>query len=382
VRIDRLELRLLHLPLVHFFETSFGRISDKHFILVRADAAGLSGFGECVADQDPYYSAETNETAWHVITGFVAPRVVGVEFDHPRDVYPALDAIRGHHMAKAAVEMAAWDLFARQRGEPLARVLGGTRDRIASGVSIGIQDSLADLGAKVERELAAGYRRIKIKIKPGWDLDPVAMIRDRFGSIPLMVDANAAYTLDDAAHLARLDPFDLMMIEQPLDDDDIRDHAQLQRQIQTPICLDESIKSVRLAEDAIAAGACRIINIKPGRVGGFRESIRLHDLCAAHGIPVWHGGMLESGIGRAANIHLSTLSNFTLPGDVAASQRYFNPDLIDPPIEVAADGTIGVPTAPGLGVSIVESRVEGATLRRAVIDPVHAARAGSSVAIS
>ena len=382
MRIDRLELRLLHLPLVHFFETSFGRISDKHFILVRADAAGLSGFGECVADQDPYYSAETNETAWHVITGFVAPRVVGVEFDHPRDVYPALDAIRGHHMAKAAVEMAAWDLFARQRGEPLARVLGGTRDRIASGVSIGIQDSLADLGAKVERELAAGYRRIKIKIKPGWDLDPVAMIRDRFGSIPLMVDANAAYTLDDAAHLARLDPFDLMMIEQPLDDDDIRDHAQLQRQIQTPICLDESIKSVRLAEDAIAAGACRIINIKPGRVGGFRESIRLHDLCAAHGIPVWHGGMLESGIGRAANIHLSTLSNFTLPGDVAASQRYFNPDLIDPPIEVAADGTIGVPTAPGLGVSIVESRVEGATLRRAVIDPVHAARAGSSVAIS
>jgi len=382
VRIDRLELRLLRLPLVHFFETSFGRISDKHFILIRADAAGLSAFGECVADQDPYYSAETNETAWHIITGFIAPRVVGVEFDHPRDVYPALDAIRGHNMAKAAVEMAAWDLFARQRGEPLARVLGGTRDRIASGVSIGIQDSLEDLAAQVERELAAGYRRIKIKIKPGWDLDPVAMIRDRFGSVPLMVDANAAYTLDDAAHLARLDPFDLMMIEQPLDDDDIRDHARLQKQIKTPICLDESIKSVRLAEDAIAAGACRIINIKPGRVGGLRESIRLHDLCAAHGIPVWHGGMLESGIGRAANIHLSTLSNFTLPGDVAASKRYFNPDLIDPPIEVAADGTIGVPTAPGLGVSIVESRVEAATLRRAVIDPARSARVGSSVAIS
>jgi O-succinylbenzoate synthase len=383
VRIDRLELRLLRLPLVHFFETSFGRISDKHFILIRADDGdGESGFGECVADQDPYYSAETNETAWHIITGFVAPRIVGVDFAHPRDVYPALDAIRGHNMAKAAVEMAAWDLFARQRREPLAGVLGGTRERIASGVSIGIQDSLADLAAKVDHELAAGYRRIKIKIKPGWDVEPVAMIRDRFGAIPLMVDANAAYTLDDATHLARLDAFDLMMIEQPLDDDDIVDHARLQRRIATPICLDESIKSVRLAEEAIAAGACRIINIKPGRVGGFREAIRLHDLCAANGIPVWHGGMLESGIGRAANIHLSALSNFTLPGDVAASKRYFNPDLIDPPIEIAGDGTIGVPSGPGLGVSIVESRVEAATLRRAVVNPAHAGRAGSSVAIS
>jgi O-succinylbenzoate synthase len=369
----------MRLPLVRFFETSFGRISDKHFILVRAEGGGAAGFGECVADQDPYYSAETNETAWHIITLFIAPRVVGVEFAHPREVFRSLRAIRGHHMAKAAVEMAAWDLFARQRGEALARTLGGTRDRIASGVSIGIQDSLEDLAAHVARELAAGYRRIKIKIKPGWDLDPVAMIRDRFGSIPLMVDANAAYTLDDAAHLARLDAYDLMMIEQPLDDDDIVDHARLQQRMSTPICLDESIKSVRVAEEAIAAGACRIINIKPGRVGGFGESIRLHDVCAAHAVPVWHGGMLESGIGRAANIHLSSLANFSLPGDVAASRRYFNPDLIDPPIEVASDGTIGVPSGPGLGVSIVETRVEQATLRRMVIDPV---RSRSSVAIS
>ena len=367
MKIERLELRLLKLPLVHFFETSFGRIDDKHFLLVRIDGGGVAGYGECVAEQDPYYSAETNDTAWHIITGFIAPRLVGVELEHPRDVLPALGAIRGHNMAKAAVEMAAWDLFARQQDQPLWRVLGGTRDRIASGVSIGIQPSLDDLAAKVERELAAGYRRVKIKIKPGWDLDPVTMIRERFGSIPLMVDANAAYQLKDAAHLAALDAFDLMMIEQPLDYDDLADHAALQRRLRTPICLDESIKTVRIAEDAIAAGACRIINIKPGRIGGFRESIRLHDVCAAHGIPVWHGGMLESGIGRAANIHLSSLANFSLPGDVAASKRYFNPDLIEPPIEVASDGTIGVPHDPGLGVSIVDERVEGATLKRVVI---------------
>jgi O-succinylbenzoate synthase len=264
--------------------------------------------------------------------------------------------------------MAAWDLFARLRGEPLARVLGGARDRIASGVSVGIQPTIDDLLLKVERELAAGYRRIKIKIKPGWDVHPVEALRARFGSIPLMVDANAAYTIDDADHLAQLDAFGLMMIEQPLDYDDVADHATLQRRLKTPICLDESIKTVGIAREAIAAGACRIINIKPGRIGGFGESIRLHDLCASHGIPVWHGGMLESGIGRAANIHLSTLPNFSLPGDVAASRRYFDPDLIEPPIEVAADGTIPVPTGPGLGVTIREDRVDAATLKRTSLD--------------
>jgi o-succinylbenzoate synthase len=375
VRIERLELRLLKLPLVHFFETSFGRIHDKHFIVVRVDGGGAVGFGECVAEQDPYYSAETNETVWHVIEQFIAPRVLGVEFEHPGEVFGALGAIRGHNMAKAAVEMAAWDLFAMERGEPLSRVLAAaagvaptaTRDRIASGVSIGIQNSLPELAAKVERELAAGYQRIKIKIKPGWDLDAVATIRERFGSIPLMVDANAAYTLDDAGHLAGLDAFDLMMIEQPLDYDDITDHAALQRRLRTPICLDESIKTVHAGRDAIDAGACRIINIKPGRVGGFMPSIRLHDLCASRGIPVWHGGMLESGIGRAANIHLSTLPNFSLPGDVAASKRYFDPDLIDPPVVVAGDGTIAVPTGPGLGVAIRMDRVDAATLRRAAV---------------
>ncbi|HEX3645755.1 MAG TPA: o-succinylbenzoate synthase [Vicinamibacterales bacterium] len=372
MRIERLELRLVKLPLVHFFETSFGRIDDKHFILVRLDGEGATGYGECVAEQDPYYSSETNETAWHIIANFVAPRVLGVDFAHPRDLFPALKAIRGHNMAKAAVEMAAWDLFATGRGEPLSRVLGASsgssagpaRDRIASGVSIGIQRSLDELAAKVERELAAGYRRIKIKIKPGWDLSAVETVRARFGAIPLMVDANAAYTLADADHLAGLDRFDLMMIEQPLDYDDIADHAALQRRLKTPICLDESIKTVGIAREAIAAGACRIINIKPGRVGGFGESIRLHDLCASQAIPVWHGGMLESGIGRAANVHLSTLPNFSLPGDIAASKRYFDPDLIEPPIEVAADGTVTVPTAPGIGVTIRHDRVEAATLRK------------------
>jgi O-succinylbenzoate synthase len=365
VRIDRLELRLLTLPLVQFFETSFSRIHDKHFLVVRVDGGGASGFGECVADRDPYYSAETNDTAWHIITEFVAPRVIGVEFAHPREIFPALKAVRGHNMAKAAVEMAAWDLYAKQRGEPLRATLGGARARIESGVSIGIQDSLDDLLAKVAQERAAGYRRIKIKIKPGWDVDAVRVIRETFGEIPLMVDANAAYTAgpETAEHLAQLDGFDLMMIEQPLDYDDIVDHAALQRRLRTPICLDESIKSVNAAREAIQAGACRIINIKPGRVGGFAESIRLHDLCTTHGIPVWHGGMLESGIGRAANIHLSTLPNFSLPGDVAASKRYFDPDLIEPPIEVAPDGTIAVPTGPGIGVSIREDRLDRATVR-------------------
>jgi o-succinylbenzoate synthase len=368
VRIDRLDLRLCRLPLVSFFETSFGRSHDRTFLLVRVEGDGHEGWGEAVAEANPYYSSETTETAWHIITEFLSPRVLGRVFEHPRDVFEAMRAVRGHHMAKAAIEMASWDLYARSVAQPLSRVLGGTRTRIASGVSIGIQDSLDQLRDKIERELAAGYQRIKIKIKPGWDIAAVDMVRGAFGMIPLMVDANAAYTLGDADHLARLDAHQLMMIEQPLDYDDVSDHAALQARIGTPVCLDESIHSVRIARDAIAAGACRIINIKPGRVGGHRESIRLHDLCAEHGIPVWHGGMLESGIGRAHNIHLASLPNFSLPGDIAASKRYYEPDLIDPPIEVAPDGTIAVPDAPGIGVQIVADRVDRATLRAVSLD--------------
>jgi len=350
---------------VRFFETSFGRIHERRFVLVRVDDSGSTGFGECVADDNPYYSAETTATAWHVIAGFIAPAVLGQVFAHPRDLFASLARIRGHHMAKAAVEMAAWDLFARQQGRPLAEILGGrpatVASGIASGVSIGIQDSLDELCERVDVERAAGYRRIKIKIKPGWDVEAVEAVRARSGAIPLMVDANAAYHLRDAGRLASLDRFELLMIEQPLDYDDLRDHAALQREIRTPICLDESVHSVRAAEDAIALGACRVINIKPGRVGGHTESIRLHDLAERHAVPVWHGGMLESGIGRAHNIHLSTLSNFTLPGDIAASRRYYAPDLIDPEIEVRPDGTIAVPSGPGIGVHVVPERIAAAT---------------------
>jgi O-succinylbenzoate synthase len=362
VRIERLQLRLLRLPLVHFFETSFGRVHDRTFILAIVTGDGVDGLGECVAEQNPYYSSETAGTAWHIIKDFIAPSVLGRPFERAADVFPALHAIRGHNMAKAAVEMAVWDLEARQRGVPLSRLLGGTRTQIESGVSIGIQDSLDQLGEKIAVELAAGYRRIKIKIKPGWDIDAVRMVRERFDRIPLMVDANAAYTFDDANHLAALDPFDLMMIEQPLDYDDVRDHAALQRVVRTPICLDESIHTPKIAREAIMSGACRIINIKPGRLGGHAESIRVHDIAAGQGIPVWHGGMLESGIGRAHNIHLSSLPNFTLPGDIAASRRYYAPDLIDPPIEVRADGTIPVPDGPGIGVHVDWDRVAHATL--------------------
>ena len=361
-RVDRLELRLLRLPLVAFFETSFGRSYDRTFILVTLGSDGIDGLGECVADANPFYSAETTTTAWHIIKDFIASLVLGRSFEHPRDVYPALRRIRGHQMAKAAVEMAAWDLAARKAGVPLHALLGGSRTSIESGVSIGIQDSLEQLAGKIETERAAGYRRIKIKIKPGWDVNAVEMVRAKFGDIPLMVDANAAYTLDHASHLAALDRFSLMMIEQPLEYDDLRDHAALQRQIRTPICLDESIHTVRSAEEAIAMGACRIINIKPGRVGGHAESIKLHDAAASHGIAVWHGGMLESGIGRAHNIHLSTLPNFTLPGDIAASRRYYVPDLIEPGIDVRTDGTIAVPQGPGIGVNVDADRVRAATI--------------------
>lgn len=368
MKIDRLDVRLLKLPLAHFFETSFGRVYDRTFLLIRLEGDGQVGWGEAVAEANPYYSSETTETAWHIITEFLAQRVVGKTFEHPREVFPAMKRVRGHNMAKAGVEMAAWDLYARLQGKPLSAVLGGTRDRIASGVSIGIQDSLDQLVAKVEKELAAGYKRIKIKIKRGWDINAVEAVRAKFPDILLMVDANAAYSAGDGAHLAKLDAYKLMMIEQPLEYDDVMDHVQLQKEIATPICLDESIHTVRIARDAIEAKACRIINVKPGRVGGHAESIALHDLCQANGIPVWHGGMLESGIGRAHNIHLASLPNFTLPGDVAASKRYYTPDLIEPGIEVSADGTIPVPTGPGIGVNIVEERVHAATQRHISLD--------------
>jgi O-succinylbenzoate synthase len=363
VHIERLDLRLLRLPLVRHFETSFGRTYDRTFLVVRLEGDDGAGWGECVADEHPYYSEETTETAWHVITGFVAPRVLGRSFADPREIGPALAAIRGHRMAKAAVEMAAWDLHARALDVPLWRLLGGDGRPVASGVSIGIQDTLDELVDRVRVERAAGYQRIKIKVKPGWDVTAVERLRAEFGGIPLMVDANAAYTIADADHLARFDAFDLMMIEQPLEYDDLTDHAALQRRVRTPICLDESIHSAKDASAAIAQGACRIVNIKPGRVGGHAESIRVHDACARAGVPVGHGGMLESGIGRAHNLHLSTVPNFTLPGDIAASRRYCAAELFDPRSEVSADGTVPVPAGPGIGVTPLEDRLARATER-------------------
>ncbi len=366
--IDRLEIRLLRLPLVRFFETSFARSYDRSFLLVTVHGDGATGWSEAVAEHDPYYSSETTETVWHVLSEFLAPSVLGVPFAHPRDLWPAMARVRGHNMAKAAIEMAAWDLHAKQLGIPLWQALGGSGRPVAAGVSIGIQDSLEQLEERVAAELADHYQRIKIKIKPGWDVAAVERLRQRFGAIPLMVDANAAYTLDDADHLSALDQFDLMMVEQPLDYDDVADHARLQARLKTAICLDESITSPKMAQLAIDMGACRIVNIKPGRIGGHLESIRVHDVCMAAGVPVWHGGMLESGIGRAHNLHLSTLPNFRLPGDLAASRRYYDPDLIDPPIDVSSEGTVAVPAnGPGIGVRIADDRVARATLRHTEI---------------
>jgi o-succinylbenzoate synthase len=364
MRLERVEIRGLSLPLLHSFETSFGRTERREFLLVSVSADGVKGHSECVADADPYYLPETNQTALHILRDFLVPQAFALDLESPRDLSPALVPVRGHEMAKAALEMAVWELFARREGVPLYRLLGGRGGVIASGVSVGLQESLAVLLTKVETEVAAGYQRIKIKIKPGQDVELVAALRKRFPRVPLMVDANSAYTLADTPVFKALDDFDLMMVEQPLGWNDIVDHAELQRQIRTPLCLDESIHSAEDARRALHLGACRIINVKVGRVGGFSEAIALNDLCRSRGIPLWCGGMLESGIGRLANVHLQTLPSFTLPGDTSASARYFAEDLIDPPVVVSKEGTIQVPEGPGIGHAIVWPRVDRATTYR------------------
>jgi O-succinylbenzoate synthase len=369
LKIERIELFELKLDLLSPFETSYSRIDDRRFLLVKLWLDGVVGWAECVADEAPHYSSETVRTAWHVIEDFVAPIVLGRQYAHPRGVVSSLDPLRGHHMAKAAVEMACWEAYARGRGEPLARSLGGTQAKITSGVSIGMQASLERLLEAIELELARGYRRIKIKIAPGRDRAVVAAVRERFPSIPLMVDANGAYRLDDLPVLKELDAFDLLMIEQPLGHDDLWDHARLQRELRTPICLDESVESPDDARRALEMGACRIINIKPGRVGGLARSQAIHDLAATHGAPVWCGGMLESGIGRAHNVHLSTLPGFSLPGDLSDPRRYFKDDLIEPPMEVASDGTIAVPSAPGIGHYVLEDVIRKRALHSLVLKP-------------
>ncbi len=361
MRIEQVELRDLTLPLLRSFETSFGRTESKRFLLVRVSADGLHGYGECVADPDPYYLPETLGTVHHILRDFLVPLLLGLDVTHPRELGPALARVRGHEMAKACLEMAVWDVWARRAGLPLHALLGGRPGRVQAGVSIGLQASPEALVERVAVEAAAGYRRVKIKIKPGHDLELVRAVRARFPDLPLMVDANSAYTLDDVALLRLLDDYGLTMIEQPLAWDDVVDHARLQRELRTDVCLDESIRSRDDARRALDLHACRVINVKVGRIGGFQSLLELHALCLARGVPLWCGGMLESGIGRLANVHLQTLPGFTLPGDTSASSRYFAEDLIDPPVEVTPDGTIAVPDGPGLGHAIVWPRVLRAT---------------------
>ena len=330
MKIEAITLREIHMPLVHFFETSFGRTYSRRILLLTAHCDGVNGWGECVAGEDPYYSSEWVESTWPTITHYLAPAVLGRSLESARDCAALFSRVRGHRMAKAALENALWDAEAKQKSQPLWKLLGGTRTEISCGVSIGIQDSVEQLLEKIQIELAAGYRRIKVKVKPGWDVNVLEKIRSRWADITLSCDANSAYTLDQVEHLRTFDQFNLLMIEQPLWDDDIFYHARLQKELRTAICLDESIVSARTAAVALETGACRIINIKVGRVGGFSEAKKIHDICHAQKIPVWCGGMLESGIGRAHNIALSTLENFSLPGDVSASKRYWKEDIIDP----------------------------------------------------
>jgi len=324
----------------------------------------VTGHGECVADSDPYYLPETSQTVLHVLRDFLVPLAFGLEIAHPRALLAAFARVRGHEMAKAALEMAVWELHARREGVPLYRALGGRGGTIATGVSIGLQPTTGALLERVVEEAAAGYRRVKIKIKPGHDRELVEAVRSRFPDLPLMVDANSAYRLADADLFVEMDRHSLTMIEQPLAWDDMVDHAALQRRIRTPVCLDESIHSGEDARRALALGACRVINIKAGRVGGFAGSLAVHDVCRASSVPVWCGGMLESGIGRLANVHLQTLPGFTLPGDTSASARYFEEDLVEPPVVVSPSGTIDVPEGPGIGHEIVWPRVEKATTFR------------------
>ena len=368
MRLNKITLREIHLPLIAPFETSFGQTSLRRILLIEAEAQGVSGWGESTAGEDPYYSYETLETAWHIIRDYIWPLLKGREIASASEVWDLLARIRGHNMAKGGVETALWDAEAKQKNIPLAKLLGSTRDEISCGVSIGIQPDIETLLAKVEKELIAGYQRIKIKIKPGWDIEPTRALRERFPRIRLMVDANSAYRLEDAALLKQLDAFYLIMIEQPLGYDDIYSHAQLQRQLETPICLDECIHDIEHARAAIEIGACRIINIKLGRVGGHTPARRIHDLCQSKSIPVWCGGMLESGIGRAHNIAMSTLANFTLPGDVSASRRYWDQDIIEPEVEVTPQGTIRVPQQPGIGYAPSLDRIRSLTRRIEVLE--------------
>ena len=365
MKIEGVTLREIHMPLVHFFETSFGRTYSRRILLVTVHSEGVDGWSEAVVGEDPFYSSEWIDSAWPTLTQYLIPMLLGKNIESARDCSALLAKVRAHRMAKAGLENALWDAEAAQKQQPLWKLLGGTRREIPSGVSIGIQDSVEQLLEKIQIELAAGYRRIKIKVKPGWDVNVLERIRSRWADITLSCDANSAYTLDQVEHLRKFDQFNLLMIEQPLWNDDIYYHARLQKELRTAICLDESIVSARSAAVAVETGACRIINIKVGRVGGFSEAIKVHDIAHAQKIPVWCGGMLETGIGRAHNIALSTLANFSLPGDVSASKRYWKEDIIDPEVEVSPQGMIAISDKPGTGYSVKTDLIEELTVRKA-----------------
>ncbi len=369
MEVSRIELIEIKMPLVHFFETSFGRTYERRIILARVeDNEGNEGWGECTAGETPSYCEEWTESCWSVLQEILAPVVLGKEIETASQVWELMKKVRGNRMAKATLETAVWDLEAKKLNMPLWKHLGGVNQEIACGVSIGIQDSVEQLFSKIQTELDAGYRRIKIKIAPHWDFDVIRRVREKFGDILLMGDANSAYSLNDIELFKRMDEFDLMMFEQPLAHDDMLDHAKLQREINTPICLDESIHSPEDARKAIELKSCKIINVKLGRVGGHSEAKRVEEVCRTNEIPIWCGGMLESGIGRAHNIAMSTLEGFTLQGDVSASKRYWHEDVIEPEVEVTTNGTIIAPEKAGIGFAVNRETIDKQMVRKKLIN--------------
>ena len=363
MQIERVELHYVDMPLAHPFETSFGREVTRPCVLVAVHSGGLIGWGECAVGSGPWFSSETIETAWHVLREFLIPAVLGQDIASPADVVARFHRVRGHPIARAGLENAVWALMAQAQGVSLARLLDGERDRVPVGVSVGIEPALDALLDRVAQHVDEGYGRVKLKIKPGWDVGVVRAVRERWPDLPLQVDANCAYTPADAPILRELDAFDLLLIEQPFHHEDLVDHAWLQPQLRTPLCLDESIRSPEHARWALEIGACRVINVKVGRVGGLTAAQEIHDLCAGRGVPVWCGGMLETNVGRATNVALATLPNFTLPGDISASARYYREDIAEPNFVLNPGSTLSVPDGPGLGVRVIPERLATVRLR-------------------
>ncbi|HIE22912.1 MAG TPA: o-succinylbenzoate synthase [Candidatus Korarchaeota archaeon] len=366
MRIRNIELYLVRMKLISPFETSFGVETHRETVIVRIEEEGGEvGWGESPIMEGPWYSYETSETAWHVLKDFVAPALVGFEIDGPKDMWKGIGKrVRGHNIAKAGMDKALWDLKAKLDGKSLSRMLGGVREKIDSGISIGIKRDVGELLKTIGKRLDEGYKRIKLKIKPGWDVKVLEEVRREYPDILLQVDANAAYTLDDYSSLRKLDRFDLLMIEQPLDEDDLADHSQLARKISTPICLDESIKTIHDVKAAYLLGSCEIINLKPSRVGGITKGLKIHDLCLSLGIPIWIGGMLETGIGRGFLVAMASLPGVKFPNDISASSRYYKEDIVEPEWILNPDGTLSVPKVPGIGVEVKEDMLEKVSVRR------------------